>query len=957
SESGASWIAATGTDFGVVAGTIFRLRFVVQVTNAKVASNRQFKAQYNKLSAGWVDITTISSNVRAVGSANTSWTLTDEDATTQLIGGGSFITGAWNDDNVIGENNQIDFGGSDETELELCLRIIDADVALGNTIQIRIIHSDDTLLDVYTSTPTITVGKTLTQTHILDATLKSEGSTTTHILQATVGTFRQHKIMANLTKVGGGGSVTLMRGRGWKLNRPPLDVPFGVNWQSPQADGLTYWWPFLDSQGAKRLYERIRGNHGDVSAGDPTWNSDPVRGATFRFDGVVDAFQPSRLMNFGIFDVTISLWAKINSFVDNGGVFHDRQPASPFHGIFIRTETGGVITGNLRTTSITANTSHSPTAGEWYHFVLVADRHGSLQWYANGILIDSVDISGSPTESTSNTIPPYIGADEGGDTIFDGWMSDIRVYRGIALNASRIQQIYAPETRWDLYRPLRPRFVLSPVAAVVVEIASKTHVLDATLKKEGNQLAHILEAVKKSEGNQLLHVLDSILKSEANQLAHVIYANLKAEGTGVTHILDVILKKEGNQATHILDIVKKSEANQLAQILDATLLKTQTSAHILDVILRAEGTTTNHVLAAIKKSESNQADYTLAAILKSEATQLAHILQAELTGAAAVSHILDVILKKESNQLSHILDVIKKSEANQSVYILQTILLKTTTLNYILDATLKSEGLQVNHILDTTLKSEGVLTTHVLDVVIKSESNQASHILDIVLKSESNQLAHILQAELAGTPAVSFILDAVLKKESTQVSHTLDVTLRAENNQVNHVLDVVLKTQSNQLTHVLQAQLSKTTTAIYVLDVVLKREKAQTTFTLAAILKSESNTTLHILDAILKKESVQATHVLGATLKKTQTSIYILNTTLKKEGSQSTYVLDAILVLAATITVSHILDAVLVVVSLVSPIGLEAELDKDVSLGAMLDKNISLLAELDKNDIDLEASI
>lgn len=158
-EADATWKALANTDWNQNVDETFRLRFVIQETDGKAAADKQYKVQRNLEAAGWVDITTSSSVVKAVGSANTTWTLTDEDATTQQVGAGTFFTGAWNDDNVAGESSQLDFSGNDETELEFCLQIVGADVSNEDTIDIQVVESDDTALDVYTNTPTITADK------------------------------------------------------------------------------------------------------------------------------------------------------------------------------------------------------------------------------------------------------------------------------------------------------------------------------------------------------------------------------------------------------------------------------------------------------------------------------------------------------------------------------------------------------------------------------------------------------------------------------------------------------------------------------------------------------------------------------------------------------------------------------------------------------------------------------
>jgi len=47
---------------------------------------------------------------------------------------------------------------------------------------------------------------------------------------------------------------------GWRESRPP-GVPFGVNWSSPQANGLLGWWPLHGDRGSNVAVDRVYGAH------------------------------------------------------------------------------------------------------------------------------------------------------------------------------------------------------------------------------------------------------------------------------------------------------------------------------------------------------------------------------------------------------------------------------------------------------------------------------------------------------------------------------------------------------------------------------------------------------------------------------------------------------------------------------------------------------------------------
>lgn len=156
SESAATGIAAEDTDpVSIDVDVTKRIRICVQNTKA-IAGTEQMRFQYNLLGAGWNQITTTSSVVKAVASADTSWTINDGDATTDRIGGtGTFQAGEMIEDGDA--NSATSFGASEHSEYELVFQVVSTDVVNNDTIDIRIVNTMNQVLDNYSHTPTITV--------------------------------------------------------------------------------------------------------------------------------------------------------------------------------------------------------------------------------------------------------------------------------------------------------------------------------------------------------------------------------------------------------------------------------------------------------------------------------------------------------------------------------------------------------------------------------------------------------------------------------------------------------------------------------------------------------------------------------------------------------------------------------------------------------------------------------
>jgi hypothetical protein len=133
----------------------FRIRFLIQETGGNPEDDIELQLQYElNATGGFVNVNATSSVVRSSASPE----FVDEDDTAQLIGSGTFVVGNADEvDGLTGTDLNIDFGGSDETEVVFCVQIRAVDVVDNDTIQLRVVDGGGGELDTYTNTPTITV--------------------------------------------------------------------------------------------------------------------------------------------------------------------------------------------------------------------------------------------------------------------------------------------------------------------------------------------------------------------------------------------------------------------------------------------------------------------------------------------------------------------------------------------------------------------------------------------------------------------------------------------------------------------------------------------------------------------------------------------------------------------------------------------------------------------------------
>jgi len=149
--TGATWKAALNTSASLDAGTNYRVR--VRLENTGSADGTAFKWQYNRNGAGWNDITTTSSVVKAV---NSTYFADGDHCSELLTGSGTYktVNASADETGVFTLSSTLDTNQA--VEAELCFSIVTLDVINNDSLQIRVVYSTGAL-EAYTNTPTITV--------------------------------------------------------------------------------------------------------------------------------------------------------------------------------------------------------------------------------------------------------------------------------------------------------------------------------------------------------------------------------------------------------------------------------------------------------------------------------------------------------------------------------------------------------------------------------------------------------------------------------------------------------------------------------------------------------------------------------------------------------------------------------------------------------------------------------
>jgi hypothetical protein len=232
--------------------------------------------------------------------------------------------------------------------------------------------------------------------------------------------------------------------------------PFTINSSSPQAVGLSHWWPgafnyddYVTSVSATPIGDVSLGVTDSVKAfllpGDPTNSLDYID-----CDNLADTQ--------GLSLLTVSAWFYTGTL--EGGAEANGQRYvfgnEGFNsGFMLRLHTSDdkmywyVYSSGYKY----AVTPDAILANTWYHATCVYDNTATsteqLKLYINGVQVATGSSGGGVIADSSSAFG--IGAAPFWTRTWLGSIRDVRIYSGLVLTPELIYQIWEPSTRWDLY--------------------------------------------------------------------------------------------------------------------------------------------------------------------------------------------------------------------------------------------------------------------------------------------------------------------------------------------------------------------------------------------------------------------------------------------------------------------------------------------------------------------------
>lgn len=228
------------------------------------------------------------------------------------------------------------------------------------------------------------------------------------------------------------------------ISRTPSGL-FVLNRESPQADGLIAWWTPLATRSSNLLLDLISWNN-TIKVGTPIISPSQYLGMTSVHTNTDYYDLDSQITISGMY--SIAVWVRTDTDKSYNGIcgpssINEYYAIDPVDGSNFLVRRGSGY-DSFTITNMTV-------LGTWVHLIITEDTNGADLYVNGGMKTATASIS----PGTSRIITRLCRF--GGSTTYnlEGAWADFRIYDH-KLSEAEAYQIYAPETRWELYKPIAP---------------------------------------------------------------------------------------------------------------------------------------------------------------------------------------------------------------------------------------------------------------------------------------------------------------------------------------------------------------------------------------------------------------------------------------------------------------------------------------------------------------------
>lgn len=250
----------------------------------------------------------------------------------------------------------------------------------------------------------------------------------------------------------------IVRG-GTSLVRPRVAVRNRGSWQS---QGLQQWYAFTRMQGGAEL--EIISN--TFSA--PATVNGPVPYVFGKDVGLARDFDSGRVDGLAAPDVAVTqalsvvVWTTVETSTNNGHLY-SRHPGwflskTGATNVRFAVNTGSEVSVNFGTITALADGN--------MHCLVAVYNGATITTYVDGVQANQSAQTGNIDLSGATGVGYYRGSPASGSFAWDGQIADVRQYNRV-LSAGEVAALFAPASRWALYRVPNRRALDAPAAATL----------------------------------------------------------------------------------------------------------------------------------------------------------------------------------------------------------------------------------------------------------------------------------------------------------------------------------------------------------------------------------------------------------------------------------------------------------------------------------------------------------
>jgi hypothetical protein len=268
------------------------------------------------------------------------------------------------------------------------------------------------------------------------------------------------------------------------MPRPPVAGPFDINTASPQAEGLVAWIPDTLRNNPLAL------NPLNVTNSSNTVAADAQMGQVYNLPAgymEITGLKQAVALNTAW---SVGCWVRFNAVTGTQTVVGAANQGSGTSAVHIASRSAGSIKVEKPSAALLVDSSVTPSTNTWYHVLYVYD--GTNRIYVNGV--QKATSATAEIAATPNAINIGRYHDSGftGDTL-NGKVIDVRYYN-VPVPAAVVWQMWAPETRYDLWRPRSPIFVVRSAGTVTNKSIASTADSAVAVVRQTNKINAITAA-------------------------------------------------------------------------------------------------------------------------------------------------------------------------------------------------------------------------------------------------------------------------------------------------------------------------------------------------------------------------------------------------------------------------------------------------------------------------------